>query len=157
MIVKLLCIGKTHSNYIQTGVDEYISRINRYVKFEMTCLPDIKNVASLSAEQRKTEEGKLILANTSNAAIIILLDEGGKAYSSEQLADQWQNWLNRGAKEMIFVVGGPYGFSKEVYARAHEKLSLSPLTFSHEMVRLFFVEQVYRVNTIIKKEPYHHR
>lgn len=157
MIVKLLCVGKTHTPYIQMGIDEYISRIRKYVKFEMICLPDVKNSGSLSQAQRKTEEGKLILAEVNSSSLLILLDEKGKNFTSEKLAEQWQQWLNRGAKEMIFVVGGPYGFDEVIYERANDKISLSALTFSHEMVRLFFVEQVYRVNTIIKREPYHHR
>lgn len=157
MIAKLLCIGKTPSNYIQSGIDDYVSRINRYVKFEVICLPDIKNAGKLTEEQRKTEEGKLILENFPSSGLMILLDEKGTLFTSEQLAVKWQQWLNRGTKEIIFVVGGPYGFSKDVYAKANDKLSLSTLTFSHEMVRLFFTEQIYRINTIIKKEPYHHR
>lgn len=157
MIVKLLCIGKTHSGYIQSGIDEYVARINKYVKFEIIYLPDVKNAGKLTEDQRKLEEGKLILANTTSSGLMILLDEKGKMFTSEQFAVKWQQWLNRGTKEIIFVVGGPYGFSKDVYDRATDKLSLSSLTFSHEMVRLFFTEQVYRINTIIKKEPYHHR
>ncbi len=157
MLIKLLCIGKTQADYINQGLDEYMKRVNRYSKFELAIINDIKNSASLSAEQRKTEEGKLILQHIQTGDWVVLLDEKGKAYSSEEFADQWQSWFNRGPRQIICIVGGPYGFSKEVYERANAKVSLSAMTFSHEMVRLFFVEQLYRAFTIIKNEPYHHR
>jgi len=157
MLIKLLCVGKTHTSYIQEGLEEYTKRINKYNKFEVSILQDIKNVASLTAEQRKTEEGKLILQHTQPGDWLVLLDEKGKTYTSEDFADQWQNWFNRGPRQIVCMVGGPYGFSKEVYDRANAKVSLSAMTFSHEMVRLFFAEQLYRSFTIIKKEPYHHR
>ncbi len=157
MLIKLLCIGKTQSGYIQTGVDEYIKRLNKYCKFDISILPDIKNASNLTAQQRKTEEGKLLLSQFSPTDMIILLDEKGKSYTSEKFAEQWQSWFNRGPRQIIVVVGGPYGFSEEIYEKAGAKVSLSSMTFSHEMVRLFFVEQLYRSFTIIKNEPYHHR
>ncbi len=157
MQIKLLCVGKTHSAYLTEGLDEYTKRVNKYVKFEITPLPDIKNTAGLSEDQRKNEEGKIIVENIPAGAFIVLLDEKGKEYTSEKFADQWQRWFNQGCKHIICVVGGPYGFSKEMYERANAKISLSTMTFSHEMVRLFFVEQLYRSLTIIKNEPYHHR
>jgi 23S rRNA (pseudouridine1915-N3)-methyltransferase len=157
MLIKLLCIGKTHSSYINEGLEEYVKRVNKYNKFEISIVPDIKNTAALNAEQRKHEEGKLILQQVQVGDWVVLLDEKGKVYSSENLAQQWQTWFNRGPRQIICIVGGPYGFSKEVYERANALISLSALTFSHEMVRLFFAEQLYRSFTIIKNEPYHHR
>ncbi len=157
MLIKLICVGKTNSTYIQEGVEEYSKRINKYSKFEVQIIPDLKNAAGLKPEQRKTEEGKWILQQIQPTDWIVLLDEQGKQYTSEQFAEQWQNWFNRGSKQILCIVGGPYGFSQALYERAQAKVSLSAMTFSHEMVRLFFVEQLYRAFTIIKKEPYHHR
>jgi 23S rRNA (pseudouridine1915-N3)-methyltransferase len=157
MLIRLLCVGKTQSSYIQTSIDEYTKRISKYCKFEVAIVPDIKNVANLSPAQRKTEEGKLLLAQTTNNDYIILLDEKGKTYTSEKFAEQWQTWFNRGPRVITVMVGGPYGFSDDIYNVAQAKISLSEMTFSHEMVRLFFVEQLYRSFTIIKNEPYHHR
>jgi len=157
MLVRLLCIGKTQSSYIREGVDEYSSRINKYVKFEISVLPDIRNAATLSADQRKQAEGKLIIQSLQPGDFLVLLDEKGKTYTSEEFARQWQQWLNRGPRQIVCLVGGPYGFSEEVYLKAQAQLSLSAMTFSHEMVRLFFAEQLYRAYTIINKEPYHHR
>jgi ribosomal RNA large subunit methyltransferase H len=120
-------------------------------------LPDIKNSKSLSEEQQKTKEGELILSNIASSHHLILLDERGKEFTSVAFADELQKKMNVGIKQLIFVIGGPYGFSKEVYDRANGKLSLSKLTFSHQMIRLFFVEQLYRAFTILKNEPYHHQ
>jgi 23S rRNA (pseudouridine1915-N3)-methyltransferase len=157
MLIKLLCVGKTHSTYISQGLEDYVKRVNKYSKFEVSIVPDIKNVASLTPEQRKTEEGKLILQQIQPTDWIVLLDEKGKEYTSEEFSAQWQNWFNRGSKQIVCIVGGPYGFSKELYEKANAKIALSKMTFSHEMVRLFFAEQLYRSFTIIKNEPYHHR
>lgn len=157
MVIKLLCIGRTQTSYIQSGIDEYTKRISKYCKFEVAIIPDVKNVANITPAQRKIEEGKLLLTACSAQDFIVLLDEKGKSYNSEKFADQWQAWFNRGPKQIIVMVGGPYGFSDEVYKAARAKVSLSEMTFSHEMVRLFFAEQLYRAFTIIKNEPYHHR
>lgn len=157
MVIKLLCVGKTHSTYISEGLDEYVKRVNKYSKFTVSIVPDIKNVSSLTPEQRKSEEGKLILQQVQSQDWVVLLDEKGKDYTSEEFASQWQSWFNRGSKQIVCIVGGPYGFSSEVYERANAKIALSKMTFSHEMVRLFFAEQLYRSFTIIKNEPYHHR
>jgi 23S rRNA (pseudouridine1915-N3)-methyltransferase len=157
MLIQLLCVGKTHTAYIAAGVDEYTRRINKYSKFEVAILPDVKIKGTLSPEQRKQEEGKLILQHIQPGDWVVLLDEQGKTYTSEKFADQWQQWFNRGPRQIICIVGGPYGFSQEVYNRSNARVSLSAMTFSHEMVRLFFTEQLYRAFTIIKKEPYHHR
>ena len=123
----------------------------------MQLLPDIKNSKSLSEEQQKTKEGELILSNIASSHHLILLDERGKEFTSVAFADELQKKMNAGIKQLTFVIGGPYGFSKEVYDRANGKLSLSKLTFSHQMIRLFFVEQLYRAFTILKNEPYHHQ
>jgi 23S rRNA (pseudouridine1915-N3)-methyltransferase len=157
MLIQLLCVGKTHSAYLGQGIDEYTKRINKYSKFEVSILPDIKTRSSITPEQRKQEEGKLILQHLQPGDWVVLLDEQGKTYTSEKFADQWQQWFNRGPRQIICIVGGPYGFSQEVYNRSNASVSLSAMTFSHEMVRLFFAEQLYRAFTIIKKEPYHHR
>ena len=157
MLIRLLCIGKTHSSYINEGLDEYVKRVNKYGKFEISILPDIKNTAALTPAQRKNEEGKNILQQLQPGDWVVLLDEKGKTYTSETFAEQWQAWFNRGPRQIICIVGGPYGFSEEVIQKANAKVSLSAMTFSHEMVRLFFAEQLYRSFTIIKNEPYHHR
>lgn len=157
MEIKLLCVGKTHSTYISEGLEEYVKRVNKYCKFSISIVADIKNSASLTPEQRKTEEGKLILQHIQSPDWVVMLDENGKEYTSEQFAAQWQNWFNRGPRQIICLVGGPYGFSNDVHTRANTKVALSKMTFSHEMVRLFFAEQLYRSFTIIKNEPYHHR
>lgn len=157
MQIKLLCIGKTQSSHIQAGINEYVKRIHKYCKFEVGIIADVKNAANLNELQRKTEEGKLLLSNITPGDFVILLDEKGKTYTSEQFSEQWQNWFNRGPKQIVVVVGGPYGFSEAVYKASQAKVSLSSMTLTHEMVRLFFVEQLYRSFTIIKNEPYHHR
>ena len=123
----------------------------------MQLLPDIKNSKSLSEEQQKAKEGELILGNVASSHHLILLDERGKEFTSVAFADELQKKMNAGIKQLTFVIGGPYGFSKEVYDRANGKLSLSKLTFSHQMIRLFFVEQLYRAFTILRNEPYHHQ
>lgn len=152
----LLTIGKTDAAYLQTGIKDYVSRLCHYVPFEMNMLPDVKNVKNMSEEQQKQAEGKLILQNVEPSDQLILLDEGGKQFTSREFANYFVKMSASGAKRLIFVIGGPYGFSSEVYARANGKVSLSPMTFSHQMVRLIFVEQLYRAQTIIKGEPYHH-
>ena len=157
MNIKLLVVGKTDEGSLQGLIDTYAKRLNHYIKFELEILPDIKNTKSLSVEQQKLKEGKMILEKMSPSDYLVLLDENGKQFSSEAFSEFIQKRLNSGMKQLIFVVGGPYGFSEEVYARAQSKLSLSKMTFSHQMVRLFFVEQLYRAFTILKNEPYHHK
>lgn len=157
MLIKLLCIGKTNTAYIREGLEDYSKRVNKYCKFETSIIQDLKNSGSLTEEQRKSGEGLLILDLLQPTDWVVLLDENGSSFNSEEMAKQWQNWFNRGPKQIVCIVGGPYGFSKEVIKRANTKISLSALTFTHEMVRLFFVEQLYRSFTIIKNEPYHHR
>ena len=157
MNIKLLLVGKTDEGSLQGLIDNYIKRLNHYNRFEVEILPDLKNTKSLSVEQQKQKEGKLILEKLNASDFLVLLDENGKQYSSEAFSEYIQKRLNSGMKQLIFVVGGPYGFSEEVYARAQGKVSLSKMTFSHQMVRLFFVEQLYRAFTILKNEPYHHK
>lgn len=157
MTIKLLGIGKTDESSLQSLTDVYIRRLQFYTKFEMEFIPDIKNSKNLDEAQQKQKEGELILQKINPSDFVILLDEKGKQYSSEEFSSFLQKRMNSGLKQAIFVIGGPYGFSEEVYKRADSKLSLSKMTFSHQMVRLFFVEQLYRGFTILKNEPYHHR
>lgn len=157
MNIKLIAIGKTDNSALQQLIADYEKRLLRYVNFQIQIILDIKNSKSLSEEQQKIKEGELILKNIENSHHLILLDERGKEYSSVGFSEFLQQQMNTGIKQLTFVIGGPYGFSDEVYARANGKLSLSKLTFSHQMIRLFFVEQIYRAFTILKNEPYHHR
>ncbi|MFX3626101.1 MAG: 23S rRNA (pseudouridine(1915)-N(3))-methyltransferase RlmH [bacterium] len=156
MKIKLLWVGKTADKYLEEGISIYCKRLTHYCRFETQTLPDVKNAKNLSKEELKEKEGRLILDATSNSDVLILLDDKGKQLTSPKLADYVQKLLNRGAQQIIFVIGGAYGFSSEVYNRAEAKLSLSQLTFSHQMVRLIFTEQLYRAFTILKGEPYHH-
>lgn len=156
MNIKLIAIGKTDNAALQQLIADYQKRLLHYVNFDLQIIADVKNSKSLSEEQQKVKEGELILKNTENSHLI-LLDERGKEYTSEGFSIFLQKTMNMGIKQLAFVIGGPYGFSEEVYARANGKLSLSKLTFSHQMIRLFFIEQVYRAFTILKNEPYHHR
>lgn len=157
MTIKLLCVGKTDEGALNTLIDKYVRRLAHYNRFELEVIPDIKNTKSLDATRQKTLEGKEILNKLSPADFVVLLDENGRQYASEDFAQYLQKQLNSGKKQLIFVLGGPYGFSEEVYKRAQGKLSLSKMTFSHQMVRLFFVEQLYRGFSILRNEPYHHK
>lgn len=157
MNIKLLAIGKTDHKALQTLVDEYTKRLSFYIKFELDVIPDIKNVKNLSEAQQKEKEGELILAKLTPTDQLILLDENGATFSSVGFSDYLQKKMNSGAKTLVFVIGGPYGFSEEVYKKAQGKISLSLMTFSHQMVRLFFIEQLYRGFTILRNEPYHHQ
>lgn len=157
MIIKLLGIGKTDDKTLQNLTDVYVKRLQFYNKFEIELIPDIKNVKNLDENQQKLKEGELILNKTSPSDFVVLLDENGKQYTSVGFSEFIQKRFNSGLKQVIFVIGGPYGFSEEVYRRADAKVSLSKMTFSHQMVRLFFTEQLYRAFTILKNEPYHHR
>lgn len=157
MNIKLLAIGKTDNKALQTLMDDYLKRLSFYIKFDLEVIPDIKNVKNLSEAQQKEKEGELILSKLTPTDQLILLDENGKSFSSEGFADELQKKMNSGIKTLVFVIGGPYGFSEAVYSKAQGKISLSAMTFSHQMVRLFFIEQVYRAFTILRNEPYHHR
>ena len=156
MKILFLVIGKTDKSYLETGIGKYIKRLEHYIPFEMKVIPDIKNRKTLTEEQQKKAEGDLILSQLNPGDDLILLDEKGKTFTSV-LFSQWiEKQMNAGSKRIVFVVGGPYGFSKEVYDKCKFKISLSEMTFSHQMIRLIFVEQLYRAFTIIKGEPYHH-
>ena len=157
MTIKLLTIGKTDDSSLQTLIDTYVKRLGHYNRFELEIIPDLKKTKNLNTEQQKVMEGKLILDKVNTSDFLVLLDENGKQFSSEGFSQYIQKRLNSGMKQLIFVVGGPFGFSEEVYQRANGKLSLSKMTFSHQMVRLFFTEQLYRAFTILKNEPYHHK
>lgn len=157
MNIKLLAIGKTDDKAIQSLIDAYSKRLNFYVKFELDSIPDLKNVKNLSEKQQKEKEGELLLSKLNPTDFLLLLDENGKSFTSVEFADELQKKMNMGIKTLVFAIGGPYGFSESVYAAAKGKLSLSKMTFSHQMVRLFFIEQVYRGFTILKNEPYHHQ
>lgn len=157
MTIKLLAIGKTDNKELTGLIEVYKSRLNHYIKFEFEVIPDLKKAKNLSENEQKQKEGELILKKTSPSDALILLDENGKQLSSLNFADYLQKHMNSGLKQLIFVIGGPYGFSDDVYKKASGKISLSKMTFSHQMVRLFFIEQLYRGFTILKNEPYHHR
>jgi 23S rRNA (pseudouridine1915-N3)-methyltransferase len=157
MNIKLIAIGKTDNKSLQSLIDDYTKRLSFYIKFELDIIPDIKNVKNLSESQQKEKEGELILSKISPTDNLILLDENGKSFSSVSFSNELQKKMNAGIKTLVFVIGGPYGFSDAVYAKANGKISLSQMTFSHQMVRLFFIEQVYRGFTILKNEPYHHQ
>ena len=157
MKITLLSIGKTEDAYIKTGIDKYLSRLKHYIKFEIVELPELKNTKALSQEQQKVKEAELIFKNTTTTDHIILLDERGAELTSVQFSDLLNKRMIASVQNLVFVIGGPYGFDESVYKRANSQLSLSRMTFSHQMVRLFFVEQVYRAFTILKGEPYHHQ
>jgi len=157
MNIKLLAIGKTDNKNLQALIDEYTKRLSFYIKFDLEVIADIKNVKNLSEAQQKQKEGELILSKLAVTDHLILLDENGKTFSSVGFSDELQKKMNAGIKTLVFVIGGPYGFSEEVYKKANGKISLSAMTFSHQMVRLFVIEQIYRGFTILKNEPYHHQ
>ncbi|WP_310557818.1 23S rRNA (pseudouridine(1915)-N(3))-methyltransferase RlmH [Flavobacterium sp.] len=157
MNIKLIAIGKTDKKNLQSLIDEYQKRLSFYIKFDLEIIPDSKNVKNLSESQQKEKEGDMILAKITPTDQLILLDENGKTFSSVSFSEELQKKMNSGVKTLVFVIGGPYGFSETVYAKAHGKISLSLMTFSHQMVRLFFIEQLYRGFTILKNEPYHHQ
>src|SRR5690554_3521085 len=157
MNIKLLAIGKTDDKNLQTPIEQYQKRLSFYVKFDLEVIPNIKNAKSFSEAQQKEKEGELILSKITPTDQLILLDENGKRFSSVGFSDYLQKKMNSGVKTLVFVIGGPYGFSDAVYHKANGKVSLSEMTFSHQMVRLFVVEQIYRAFTILRNEPYHHQ
>ena len=156
MKIELAVIGKTSIGYLKQGIDEYIKRLKHYVPFEIKYIDDIKNTKNISEEQQKRTEGAKILSLLDKSDFVVLLDEHGKEYTSIQYSSYIQKRMLSGAKKVVFVIGGPYGFSQEVYDRANDKISFSKMTFNHEMIRLIFTEQLYRAYTIINHEPYHH-
>lgn len=157
MKIQFLVVGKTEDKYIQTGLDIYLVRLKHYVPLDFKVIPELKNTNSMSVTQQKQKEGELILKELESSDKVVLLDELGKEYTSVQFSQFIQQQMNSSVKRLVFVVGGSYGFSEEVYKRASIKISLSQMTFSHQMIRLLFLEQLYRAYTIIKGEPYHHQ
>lgn len=157
MNIKLIAIGKTDNKNLQVLIDDYSKRLSFYIKFDVEIIADLKNAKNLSENQQKDKEGELILSKLNAQDELILLDENGTNYSSVTFSNYLQKKMNSGIKTLVFVIGGPYGFSDEVYKKAQSKISLSQMTFSHQMVRLFVVEQIYRGFTILKNEPYHHQ
>ena len=156
MKIKLIAIGKTDDKNLQALMEVYQNRLKHYINFQLEIIPDIKNVKNLSQTQQKEKEGELILKKLSVTDQLVLLDEKGKEFRSIEFSKYLQKKMLSGIKQLIFVIGGPYGFSDTVYKKAIGKISLSKMTFSHQMIRLFVIEQLYRGFTILKNEPYHH-
>lgn len=156
MKTTLLVVGRTVEQHFITAIDDYVQRTRRYFSFDMEVIPELKNTKSLTVEQQKEKEGELICKSLQPGDVIVLLDEGGKEMRSVEFADYMKHKMNTVNKRLVFVIGGPYGFSPKVYQMASEKLSLSRMTFSHQMIRLIFVEQLYRAMTILNGGPYHH-
>lgn len=156
MKITLLAIGKTDDSYILEGVDKYLKRLKHYIKFEIQIIPDIKKAKNLSEEEQKIKESEQFLKNIQPTDFIVILDERGTELSSLQFADFLNKKMIASVSHLVFLIGGPYGFDQSIYQRANYKISLSKMTFSHQMIRLFFAEQIYRAFTILKGEPYHH-
>lgn len=156
MVIELIVIGKTDSKEVASLVEMYARRVNFYCKFAVTTLPDIRNTKNLSVKQQRTAEGEAVLRRLSDGDYVVLLDERGDEMRSVEFAYWLQKRMNSGVKRLVLVIGGPYGFSEEVYKRSDARLSLSCMTFSHQIVRAIFAEQIYRAFTILNNEPYHH-
>jgi 23S rRNA (pseudouridine1915-N3)-methyltransferase len=156
MKIKLIVVGKSAFDFVKEGEDVYEKRLAHYLPFEKIVLPDIKNPKNLSVEELKKKEGELILSKISNQDFLVLMDENGSNFSSVKFSEWINQKVNEGIRSMVFVIGGAFGFSKEVFERANQKISLSKMTFSHQLVRVIFLEQLYRAQTILKGEPYHH-
>lgn len=156
MKITLIAIGKTEEHYLIEGIDKYRGRLKHYINFDLQIIPDIKNSKNLSEAQQKSKEADLVLKMLQNSDFVVLMDERGKKYSSVNFSNFINKQLVGSVQHLVFVIGGPYGFDQRLYHRANGQLSLSDMTFSHQMVRLFFIEQLYRAFTILKNEPYHH-
>ncbi len=156
MRTSLIVVGRTVEKHYITAIDDYLERIKHFISFDMEVIPELKNTKSLSMEQQKEKEGELICKLFQPGDVIVLLDEHGKEMRSVEFATYMEKKQNTVNKRLVFVIGGPYGFSSKVYAAAHEKISMSKMTFSHQMIRLIFVEQIYRAMTILNGGPYHH-
>jgi len=157
MNIVLVVVGKTNEKYLIEGISDFQKRLKHYLNFEIIEILNIKNAKNFSKTELMKKEGDLILKQIQNSDHLVLLDDKGKDFTSKKFSEKLQQWMLSGKKRLIFVIGGAYGFSQEVYIRGNEKLSLSKMTFSHQMVRLFFVEQLYRGYTILNNEPYHHK
>lgn len=156
MKIELMVVGATQSKYLIEGINNYVKRLDHYVPFAITTLRDLKSTKALTESQQKEQEGQMMLSAIQSGDMVVLLDERGREFSSREFSAFIDKQMLSGRRRLLFVVGGPYGFSDAVYSRADAKISLSRMTFSHEMVRLFFVEQLYRAMTILRGEPYHH-
>ena len=156
MKITFLTVGKTEDAYLKEGIDKYVKRLKHYTKLELAEIPELKNTKALSPEQQKAKEAELILKKITPLDFVILMDEKGSEFTSTQFAAYINKKEVTTSANLVFIIGGPYGFDNSVYQRANDKISLSRMTFSHQMVRLFFVEQLYRAYTIMKGEPYHH-
>lgn len=156
MKITLLVVGRTVDNNIISGINDYVKRLQHFTQFDIEIIPELKNARKLSEAQQKEQEGELILKALQPGDQVVLLDEGGKEFRSTEFAAWIEHKQNISTKRLVFIVGGPYGFSQRVYSAANEKISLSRMTFSHQMIRLLFVEQLYRAYTIINHLPYHH-
>jgi len=157
MKITLLVVGKTEDKYLIDGIEKYTNRLKHYIGFNMMVIPELKNTKNLTEAQQKSKESELILKQVSNADSVILLDENGKNYTSVLFANYLNKQMIGSVQHLVFIIGGPYGFDEQIYKRASGSISLSAMTFSHQMVRLFFAEQLYRAFTILKGEPYHHQ
>ena len=155
MKINLLCIGKTDDKEIKNLINYYLTRLPRHWNFEITEIPDVKNARNLTPDLLKKEEAKLFLNQIENTDLVVLLDEKGKQFASREFAQKLDSYQNNSIKKICFLVGGAYGFSEEMYQRANEKISISKMTFTHQMIRLFFVEQIYRADQILQGKPYH--
>lgn len=156
MKITFLVLGKTDDKYINEGITKYLGRLKHYIKFDLIEIPDLKNTRNLREDQQKAKEAELLQKTLNPTDHIILLDEKGTEFTSRQFSEFLNKKMISGIQNLVFIVGGPYGFDESIYKLAQGKISLSKLTFSHQMVRLFFIEQVYRGFTILKGEPYHH-
>ena len=157
MEIQLICIGKTDDSELQKLISNYESRLKHYLKFTLQVIPDLKEAKNLSQEQQKAKEAVLIEKQLRNSDVVILLDEYGKEFSSVEFSEFLNKKMSSGSKRLVFLIGGPYGFAASLNQQYKTKISLSKMTFSHQIIRLFFIEQLYRANTILKNEPYHHR
>ena len=155
MRINLICLGKTDDKEINNLIKYYQNRLPKHLNFEITEIADVKNAKNLSSDLLKKEEGKLILNHVENSDLMILLDEKGKQFTSREFAEKIEGWMNSSVKKVCIIIGGAYGFSEEIYNRAQEKMALSKMTFTHQMIRLFFVEQIYRADQILQGKPYH--
>ncbi|MDQ8005621.1 MAG: 23S rRNA (pseudouridine(1915)-N(3))-methyltransferase RlmH [Pedobacter sp.] len=156
MKITLIAIGKTEDKYLIEGIDKYLNRLKHYINFNMVIIPDVKNTKNLTEAQQKNKEAELLLKQLNNSDVVVLLDEKGKKFTSVQFSSYINKQMVGSVQNLVFIIGGPYGFDENIYKRSNSSISLSDMTFSHQMVRLFFVEQLYRAFTILKNEPYHH-
>ena len=156
MKITLIAIGKTEDKYLIEGIEKYLGRLKHYINFNLLIIPDIKNTKNLTEAQQKSKEAEAIHKQINGSDVVVLMDEKGKKYSSVTFANYLNKQMIGSVQHLVFIIGGPYGFDESVYKRANTSISLSDMTFSHQMVRLFFVEQLYRAFTILKNEPYHH-